>query len=222
MPSFEKLNTAQYQHFSFDMWLTLIRSHPDFKEARARWLKQFLGISQPLQEVQHILRSVDLEANALSERTGKHLYAEDLFAEIFRRLGVQQISFSWPDFWEQHDALFLSYRPQLINPEVGHFLNHLCAQGKTVSLLSNTAFIRGNLLHQVLEYYGLASYFAFELYSDELGNAKPNPLVFEEAYQRAFALRPLHKNQFVHIGDNPIADVQGAQQAGLHAFQFEF
>lgn len=222
MPSFEKLNTAQYQHFSFDMWLTLIRSHPDFKEERARWLKQFVRISQPLQEVQHIIRAIDVEANALSERTGKHLYAEDLFAEIFRRLGVQQISFSWPDFWEQHDALFLSYMPQLINPEVGHFLNSLCAQGKTVSLLSNTAFIRGNLLHQVLQHYGLASYFAFELYSDELGNAKPNPLVFEEAYQRAFALRPLHKNQFVHIGDNPIADVQGAQQAGLHAFQFEF
>ena len=213
------IDLQKYQHFSFDMWLTLIRSHPAFKEERDRWLRRYFSITAPLDEVRKTVRTVDLQANAESERTGLHIPQQTLFERVLTLLNVPiDENIDWETCFAEQETLFLHYMPQLLDPKIDVLFAEIQSQGKTISLLSNTAFITGKSLHKVLAYHGLASYFSFELYSDEEGIAKPNPAIFQKAYELTNALRPVEKTQWLHIGDNPIADIQGATNAGLCAF----
>ena len=60
---------------------------------------------------------------------------------------------------------------------------------------------------------GLDQYFDFSFNADQVGKAKPHPLMFEKMLQKTGA-RP---DQVIHVGDHPEHDIQGAQQAGLHS-----
>ena len=213
------IDLQKYQHFSFDMWLTIIHSHPAFKEERDRWLRRYFSITAPLDEVRKAVREVDLQANAESERTGLHIPQQVLFERVLTLLNVPiDEKIDWEACFAEQETLFLHYMPQLLDPKIDELFAKIQSQGKTISLLSNTAFIKGKTLHKVLAYHGLASYFSFELYSDEEGIAKPNPAIFQKAYELTNALRPVEKTQWLHIGDNPIADIQGATNVGLCAF----
>ena len=63
-----------------------------------------------------------------------------------------------------------------------------------------------------LRLIGLDDLFIFSLNAIDIGAAKPDPLLFEEASRR-LAARP---DQIVHVGDDPEHDVFGATQAGFH------
>jgi putative hydrolase of the HAD superfamily len=44
-----------YKHYSFDLWLTLIRSNPLFKQQRSRiFHQQYNTLGKPLEEVERI------------------------------------------------------------------------------------------------------------------------------------------------------------------------
>jgi putative hydrolase of the HAD superfamily len=62
-----------------------------------------------------------------------------------------------------------------------------------------------------LRLIGLDDVFAFSLNAIDIGAAKPEPLMFEEACRR-LAARP---EQVVHVGDDPEHDVRGAAEAGF-------
>jgi putative hydrolase of the HAD superfamily len=62
-----------------------------------------------------------------------------------------------------------------------------------------------------LRLIGLHDLFTFSLNAIDVGAAKPEPLMFEQARQR-LAARP---EQIVHVGDDPEHDVLGAAQAGF-------
>lgn len=61
------------------------------------------------------------------------------------------------------------------------------------------------------ERLGLDRYFAFGYCAADVGAKKPDPKMFERALARS-GVRP---EEAVHIGDNPIADIQGAAAAGM-------
>ncbi|WP_025130877.1 HAD family hydrolase [Pseudomonas sp. PH1b] len=63
---------------------------------------------------------------------------------------------------------------------------------------------------------GLADYFKFALCAEDIGIAKPDARLFQEALQRGGAT----PDTAVHIGDHPGDDIAGAQQAGLRAIWF--
>ncbi len=58
---------------------------------------------------------------------------------------------------------------------------------------------------------GLGDLFAFSINAIDVGRAKPEPAMFEAAV-RLLELQPA---QIVHVGDEPVHDVQGAARAGL-------
>jgi len=63
---------------------------------------------------------------------------------------------------------------------------------------------------------GLADYFHFALRAEDIGIAKPDARLFQEALQRG----GVDAAAAVHIGDHPGDDIAGAQQAGLRAVWF--
>ena len=62
----------------------------------------------------------------------------------------------------------------------------------------------------------LGPYFDFSVPAAEAGAAKPDPLIFQVAAERAGV--PLES--MLHIGDDPVSDVVGARGAGMRAAWF--
>lgn len=215
------IDTDRYQHFSFDLWLTLIRSHPEFKQRRNSLLKNFFGLDNPLEEVSATVRHYDVLCNRISERTGLHFDGSQIYCLILQALGkdISDIGRKQLEqLYTESELLFLQYAPELIHPKIHELLQHIRQEGKTASILSNTAFIRGSTLDKLLEQYELLQYFTFRLYSDETGFSKPNKKVFDLLYDKTATMGIRDAKNILHIGDNPEADYEGALGAGLSAF----
>jgi len=64
-----------------------------------------------------------------------------------------------------------------------------------------------------LEEIGIAHHFHYSIAAHQSGTAKPDPVIFHRACD-ALGVLPA---EAVYVGDDPVLDVQGAQQAGLRA-----
>lgn len=69
----------------------------------------------------------------------------------------------------------------------------------------------------VLDILGLSAFFEFAIPSLTVGVEKPDPKIFEIALSKL----NLGAEEVVHVGDNPIDDVQGAIGAGLQAIHLD-
>jgi len=215
-----------YKHYSFDLWLTLIKSNPDFKKQRALYFhKNFDSQKKTIQEVETIFREVDMMCNSINEKTGKNIDSDEMYLMVLSRL-TNSNDFSEIDFdslYREIEGIFFNYIPELYSKETIETLDILKSKSQSpFSILSNTAFIKGSSLKQVLNHHGIDQFFEFEIYSDEAGISKPNQLIFELMLQKALTFQSntrLERNQLIHIGDNYNADILGAGKIGLSAFQ---
>jgi len=98
-------------------------------------------------------------------------------------------------------------------PGVEEFLARLERSGIPVCIVCNTGWSSGLAVRAAFDALGLARYFQFTVFSDEVGAAKPSRAIFDHALQ----LTGSEPHATVHIGDRWFADVVGAQNAGLHA-----
>lgn len=217
-----KIDTTPYLHFSFDLWLTLIKSNSLFKSKRDQLFKDFFSIDCGNEKVSEIIRSYDKVCNKINDKTGIHIETNQIYYFILNELGVNidKVDIKkLEEFYLESEILFMNYKPLLIYPNIDILFSDLISQGKTISVLSNTAFIRGNTLRKILAYYNLADFFSFQLYSDELGCAKPNPIAFNQLVEYAFSINDKiqSKLDIVHIGDNELADYKGAINSGVQS-----
>lgn len=60
---------------------------------------------------------------------------------------------------------------------------------------------------------GLGHLFEFSWSAADAGEQKPHPIVFESMLEK----HRLNSNEVIHIGDDPINDIQGAHNAGIRA-----
>jgi len=121
--------------------------------------------------------------------------------------GLRQAGYSEQQIPELVDAAFAVFMDA--RQEVEFFehalemIHQLHEQGYQLGALSN-----GNAdIHKV----GLGQHFDFQFNADGVGTEKPHPLMFEKMLQHT-GLRP---EQVIHIGDNPVADIEGAHNGGV-------
>ena len=217
-----KIDTTPFQHFSFDLWLTLIKSNPQFKSKRDQLFKDFFSIESSIDKVSEVIRSYDKLCNKINDKTGIHIETFQIYCLILNDLNVNidEIELNkLEEFYSETEVLFMDYKPTLIYPFIEKFLDELISEEKTINILSNTAFIKGHTLRKVLNHYELENYFSFQLYSDEMKCSKPHPIAFEELINKAISCNSNinRKNEIVHIGDNEIADYHGALSAGINS-----
>jgi putative hydrolase of the HAD superfamily len=217
----------QIKHFSFDLWLTLIKSNPDFKKERAHYFyTHFNTLKKPLDTVVQVFKQVDGMCNAINEKTGGNIRAEEMYLMVIYQLNETLEPFAQLDMdqlYNEMERLVFNYMPCIFSEATYDCLDRLRQQeGVTLNILSNTAFIKGATLRKVNEQLRLSPYFDFQLYSDETGVSKPNKAMYQCLLESVAALRndaAIGPQQILHIGDNPLADIQGARSMGLHAFQ---
>jgi FMN phosphatase YigB (HAD superfamily) len=94
-------------------------------------------------------------------------------------------------------------------------LESLNVGGYTLALISNVMRTPGVSLRRMLERFRLLRYFQHTTFSDEVRIRKPAPEIFHLTL-RAVAGEP---KTSVHVGDDPILDVQGAHAAGMRVIQ---
>lgn len=212
------------RHISFDLWMTLIASDPEFKPKRDALLASRFGLSQPLSEVSATLRHYDRLCDHISVVCGQTAQYESLLLLILNALGknaeeltAEQLS----SFYDEMEDLFFLHPPRLLNSDTHEVFEYLHTNAISISLLSNTGFIKGRTLRKRLDQLGIAAYMNFQLYSDEHGAAKPSPDFFETAYNNIRANKTIEKKEIIHIGDNPIADVKGALDFGFKTLLYD-
>ena len=94
-------------------------------------------------------------------------------------------------------------------------LETLKGAGYKLALVSNIMRTPGATLRELLGRLRLLDYFEQTTFSDEVGIRKPAPEIF------ALTLRAIGGDAAtaVHVGDDPVLDVQGAQAAGMRVVQ---
>ncbi|MDQ6527754.1 HAD family hydrolase [Flavobacterium sp. LHD-85] len=215
-----KINYQNYSHLSFDLWLTLIKSNPEFKQKRNLLFKEFFEIGHGIGKVNEVVRYYDVLCNSINEKTGSNIDTYEIYYLILSALDVdleKNDTNRLFEFYKQTEELFLNYKPVLIYPDIQKVFKEITNQDKSISILSNTAFIKGKVLRKLLEYYDLAEYFKFQIYSDEVGFSKPNKAIFQLVFDEVNKYKKIDKKDVLHIGDNGIADYNGAMQFGFNA-----
>ena len=206
-------------HFSFDLWLTLIKSHPEFKAKRVELFSSFFNVEKPIEEVAKTVKYYDDLCNTINEVTGGNIDTFEIYLMILGALDVDVKQLNKEKlnaFYSKSEDLFLEYKPVVIFENIHHFFEDIKNQGKTINILSNTGFIKGKTMRKFLIHENLDQYIDFHIYSDEINCSKPNPLIFQEVKNKLKDQDlPLH--QILHIGDNPVADYQGAKDFGFSA-----
>lgn len=107
-----------------------------------------------------------------------------------------------------HEDMELEFRP---DPAPGALEALQALHGKyKLAIISDTIFSPGKNLRKLLEGAGMLPYFDHFVFSDELGNSKPHPRVFESV-GKAF---DIDIKDIVHIGDRPHNDIGGPHAVG--------
>jgi len=215
-----KINYKNYSHFSFDLWLTLIRSNPEFKNKRNLLFKDFFEIDSSIERVSEVVRYYDVLCNNINEKTGLNLSTYEIYYLILNALEVD-LSLNdvnrLGEFYQETETLFFNYKPELIFPDIKRQFEEIVKEGKSINILSNTGFIKGKSLRKIISYYELDSSIDFQIYSDEVGFSKPNNEMFQLVFDQVNELRKTEKKEILHIGDNSIADYDGAVNFGFEA-----
>ena len=215
-----KINYANHSHLSFDLWLTLIKSNPEFKSKRNLLFKDFFDVDATIEKVNDVVRYYDVLCNNINEKTGLNIDTYEIYYLILSALNVNINNINTTkleSFYKETELLFLKYKPELLYDNIPQLFKEITEQEKTINLLSNTAFIKGNTLRKILSYYELDSFFKFQIYSDEVGLSKPNNEIFQLVFDQANEIKPITKKEILHVGDNIVADYNGAINFGFDA-----
>lgn len=211
-----------YKHYSFDLWLTLIKSNPVFKQERAKLFhRQYNRKGKSLEEVSAIFRQVDLMVNSINEKTGKNVDAEEMYLMVISIINEYSTNFTDVDIhglYMDMEQLLMENMPVLYCGDSLQVLYKLKESGlSTTSLLSNTGFIKGRTLRKLLTELQLDGLLDFQLYSDEVRMSKPNAAFFQLMLDTIDRNKhvDLELSEIIHIGDNPHADVKGAEALGI-------
>jgi putative hydrolase of the HAD superfamily len=211
-----------FKHYSFDLWLTLIKSNPAFKTERAKYFyANYNTKGKSLEEITAVFRNVDLMVNSINEKSGLNIDSEEMYLIVISTINDYSTDFSDINVSELYlsmETLLLEHMPVVYSPDSLSVLDRLKDSGRsTTSLLSNTGFIKGITLRKILQHLKLDQVLDFQLYSDEVRMSKPNPKFFQLMIdtinkEKHLSIEP---HEIIHIGDNPVADCRGAESLGI-------
>ncbi|HZS75799.1 MAG TPA: HAD-IA family hydrolase [Ktedonobacteraceae bacterium] len=198
----------------FDAGFTLLYPYPSTPEICQRICQQ-LGLHIHLDKLQERMPEADDYFFRLM-RSRRHAWAsENTINEFWLDY---YMNFLRPFVEEHNEALlyqlalaitreFNEHTSWQIYPDALPTLDTLKKHGYTLGVISDW----GISLTNILRAHKLNHYFDSVLVSAIHGNAKPSPMIFEEALRRTNSIA----DYTMHIGDSYIHDVLGARTVGI-------
>jgi len=211
---------------TFDFWETLVHDSPEnLREQRALRIlalhRVLAGAGSGIGEVE-VAEAYDRSEHVLVERFwGRH--RDPSIAEQVRLVletvspGVSRAM--TPALFEEALAGYIEpvlHVPPELTPGAAKAVRELAARGVALGIISNTGRTPGVILRRVLERHDLLRHFTAVSYSDEVGYRKPDA----EIFRRTLAELGVEAGEAAHVGDNPVADVQGAQGVGMRGVHY--
>jgi putative hydrolase of the HAD superfamily len=198
---------------SFDLWGTLIGSHPDFKAHRNELLRRRLAPNVSPELFTATLRAADRAADDQSMQLGHDIGFLPRVHAALERLNIgRRITSTEADEMEaEQRRTALVYPPQPLHPDLPRLLTELAAV-LPLAITSNTGMLPGSLMRNLLNTQGLFESFTVQTFSNEVHFAKPHRGIFQHTLE---GLRTPDPARVLHVGDNPQADIQGAAAAGM-------
>lgn len=217
------ISLSNVKHVSFDFWNTLAVPNLEFSAARTRVIAEYYGI--PEEDAKRIYTSVKNFSDTAAELTGFGTTREN----VMKLLNAQMPKDKRLDDENLEilsgviDDLFAAF-PPTIPERLVHLVKALRSRGVTVNILSNTNFIRGETLNEVvLEPEFGENFFAFQMFSDEWDMAKPSEEFFVSmlrfARRAARAGEGCMTYEVLHIGDNDITDISGGNGVAVQTLK---
>ena len=199
----------------------MIKSHPEFKEKRAKFLKeQFNPKGLSVNEIIGIVQKTDLVSDRLNEITGLKVPTDQMYRRILVQLGntPQSISEEMLAYIKlKVHELFMGNLPGFLNNSIQPMLKILCNEGYTLNISSNTGYIEGSTIVKTLIALDISEYFVFCIFSDQIGTSKPSFRFFSEVFGKV----NVDKTEVLHVGDNLKADYEGAIKFGFNALHIK-
>lgn len=210
------------QHVSFDLWLTIIKSNKNFKAARLAYISNFLENQFTEEEITKAFSKLSSLGDSYGEFFEEGFTAHQLYYLFLHQLFGKQTNLFLNDknklntFVNDIGEIFVENCPYLISDEIHNTLDFLKRKNITCNIASNTSYANGRMLRQCMSKLRILDYFDFTLFSDELKVFKPNPQFFNlvSLYSEKANINILH------VGDNLLTDVKGAQDFGFNALLF--
>ena len=200
-----------YKAVFFDVGGTLLRVHPSVGDVYATHARDF-GFTGSPDDLNREFRQEWSNMGgmeSLGQQKGldiERAFWRELVRRVFEKHGGLE---DFDHYFERIYNVFLKKENWRVFEDVTEsgLLDQLKNNGTVLGVVSNW----DSRLPEILKNIGLAPYFKFILASTVVGSAKPDAAIFEEAMQRA----GVSPNEACHIGDEPLADIEGARNAGI-------
>lgn len=213
------MKQAPYKLVSFDIWNTLIKSNPDYVTARNKLYMSMLENDDDV-FVKKIKDEVDIYFDQASESTGDDYNFSVRMKRIFEHAKKDHHHLSdldWEEFRQKLNTLAHLHPPLLIESNMKQTLENIKKNGHKIAFVSNTGFLHGDIMRELLSTIGLLPYADYTLFSNEIGKAKPHPHIFQELIK----LSECKASEILHIGDSVRADYHGAKAIGIDAITYD-
>lgn len=199
---------------TFDFWCTLFRDANSAarQEVRIAALQEATGAS--LAAIHDALAVVWAEFSRSHIEDQRTLCPIDAVRLTVDRLGVSLDGGIVEELAEAFATAILAHAPEPIADALEAV--RAAAQRRPVGIISDTGISPGRCLRQILDRNGFGGVFAATVFSDEVGAAKPQALMFETAARGLGVSKP----ELLHIGDLEPTDIAGAKGVGAKAVLF--
>jgi FMN hydrolase / 5-amino-6-(5-phospho-D-ribitylamino)uracil phosphatase len=209
-------NAGVIEAVTFDFWNTIATVPPGaMNEARRRGIAAACEGAEVEVEPKLLTASLE-EVGRRWERSweeGVHLHPQEGAAMVGEALGVEETvaELVAEAFLEAGRRVDLE-----LAPGIGSALEELRGRRIRIGIVCDVGFSGGALLRDLLEGEGLLEHFDGWAFSDEVGQYKPSPQIFEAALA-ALGARP---EEAVHVGDLRRTDVAGAAALGMGTVRY--
>ncbi len=210
---------------AFDLWETLITDTPPLSKQQERLrltrMEAILtahGHGAIADRIEHAYRTLWRRCQDLYWSDDRDVPCRRQIEHFLEELELDAASFGEEALAELEHAYAsaaLDVLPEAVDG-AKETLVGLKARGLAVGLISNTGRTPGSVLRDILGALGLAPSIDVMVFSNEHGECKPRPSIFEEL-RRGLDVR---YDEMMFVGDNLYADVHGAQRCGMRAVHF--
>jgi putative hydrolase of the HAD superfamily len=201
---------------SFDIWNTILRHNLKFTEQRKQLIFQKLRCEVKNIDFEFFLEcftTTQKEIEHLSEQTGRHLGQDVRLLALAKKLDVGNLDIKILHSIEDGQKKLLEqFPPLLLDATIPKLFREIHKSGRKVAVISNTGLLGSDHVRLALKNQGLTPHIDRFIFSEEIGYAKPNPLMFLPLTDLVTS-----KEAILHIGDNKFADFEGAQRVGFSA-----
>jgi len=211
---------------AFDLWETLITDTPANSRAQERLrtsrMEEILrdrGYGAVAERIEHAYRALWHRCQDLYWSDDRDVPCRRQIEHFLEELELDPRTFDEATLAELEHAYAHAALEVLPDPVDGavEMLAALKGRGFGVGLISNTGRTPGSVLRSILGELGLADSIDVMVFSNEHGECKPRPSIFEEL-RRGLGVR---YDEMVFVGDNLYVDVHGAQSCGMRAVHFD-